>query len=680
MKKIALCCVILSLIFFTGCVSTMQTGANKPASLKIYTEAYPPLNYAENGKVTGQATEVVQELIKRTGTDADIELVPWADGYKAVMEKPNVALFSVAMTPERKSRLQWVGPITFHDTNLYARKSSNLLIERLEDAKKVPKVVVVKDYYSEELLRKEGFSNLESVATEKIAMRKLLSGEAQLFPSNNLTIPALLKEVGTTANMDDVENVLNLSTNMSYVTFSKGTSPELVARWQKALDEMKRDGTFRRIYAKWLPAQTPPEIIQMMTEEYPPVTFMKDGKVSGFVTDMVREISARQGIPDNIRLTRWDEAYKLALDNPNVVLFSAERTAKRENLFQWVGPVGKNSSIFYAKKGSGIKMNSREDARKVAAIGTTANWFNEQDLKDRGFTNLVSSVLPTDTVRKLMQGEAQLAVFTDITVAEIVKNAGYTMDDLEPVATLSNTYFYIALSLGTPLEVVEKWQSSLDSLKADGTFEKIYRSYIPNADINDLLNTKESAGYYPGECSNLYSLPPKEKELVEFVCKAKALTLANIKNMGEEKGLAAAFQEFDRQAGDSECKAGRCPFQRGELYMFAYENETQNGQTLKINCLAHGAQPAMIGKDFFNAGFMMKAYPQYGIKQQQNAKFFQMVSAAAYRKNGYADGFVLFTWPNPVDENKIWLKKSYSTKITDNVWIGSGIYIEKVNE
>ncbi|PKN50947.1 MAG: hypothetical protein CVU55_14490 [Deltaproteobacteria bacterium HGW-Deltaproteobacteria-13] len=679
MKKITLCCLVLSLIFLAGCASTIQTGAVKPDGLKIYTEHYPPLNYIENGRLTGQATEVVQELIKRTGTDADIQMAKWEEGYQAVMEKPNVALFSVAMTPERKPLLQWVGPITFHDTNLYARKGSKLEIASLDDAKKVSKVVIVKNYYSEELLRKEGFPNLESVATEKIAMRKLLTGDAKLFPSNNLTIPELLKDVGTTTDMNDVESVLNLATNMSYITFSKGTSPELVARWQKALDEMKADGTFRRIYAKWLPAEKAPEIIQMMTEEYPPVTFMKHGKVSGFVTDMVREISARQGIPDNIRLTRWDEAYKLALSNPNVVLFSAERTAKREKLFQWVGPVGKNSSILYARKGSGIRMNSLEDARKAAAIGTTANWFNEQDLKDRGFTNLVSSPLPADNVRKLMQGEVQLAVFTDITVADIVKNAGYTMDDLEPVAALSNTYFYIALSLGTPQEMVEKWQSSLDSIKADGTFEKIYRSYIPNADIKDLLNTKESAGYYPGECSNLSSLPPKEKELVEFVCKAKALTLANMKNMGEQKGLAATFKEFDRQAGDPECKAGLCPFQRGELYMFAYENEMQNGKTVKINCRAHGAQPAMVGQDFFNTGFVMKAYPQYGIKKQQDAKFFQMVSDAAYRKSGYADGFVLFTWPNPIDENKIWLKKSYSTKITDTVWIGSGIYIEKVS-
>lgn len=485
MRKFRYLCLLGCLSIFAGCISTMQTDAVKPAGLKIYTETYAPLNFAENGKVSGLTTEVVRELMKRTGTDADIQLVAWEKGYKAVMEKPNVALFSMAMTPERKPLVQWVGPIAFLDTNFYARKGSEFGIRRLADAKKLPKIVVAKDYYTEQILRREGFTNLESVATEEIAVRKLLNGEAQLFPGSNITMPALLKRVGAT--MGDVESVLNLSTDMDYIAFSKGTPPELIALWQKTLDEMKAEGAFRQIYAKWLPSETPPGIIQMMTEEYPPVTFMKNGKVSGFVTDMVRVISVRQGIQDNIRLTSWDEAYKVALNNPNVVLFSTERTDEREKLFHWVGPVGKNSAIFYAKKGSGIRINSVDEARTAAAIATTANWFTEQDLKRRGFTNLVSAPLPADNIRMLMQGEVQLAVFTDITVAEIVRNAGYTMDDLEPVFTLSSTYFYIAMSLGTPPEMVKKWQLVLDELKEDGTFEKIYRSYTPNVDMSNLL-------------------------------------------------------------------------------------------------------------------------------------------------------------------------------------------------
>jgi ABC-type amino acid transport substrate-binding protein len=35
--------------------------------------------------------------------------------------------------------------------------------------------------------------------------------------------------------------------------------------------------------------------------------------------------------------------------------------------------------------------------------------------------------------------------------------------------------------------VVREWQSTLDSLKQDGSFEKIYRRYLPEADLDDLL-------------------------------------------------------------------------------------------------------------------------------------------------------------------------------------------------
>lgn len=230
----------------------------------------------------------------------------------------------------------------------------------------------------------------------------------------------------------------------------------------------------------------PPQFT-ILTEEYPPVTFMKDGKVSGFVTDVVREVMARLKITDPIRLTSWDEAYNTALKGPNVVLFSTERTEKREKLFQWVGPVGKNSAIFYAKKGSGIKIGSLEDARKLKGIATTKDWFTEQYLKGQGFKNLVSSPVPATNVKQLMDGSVQVSIFTDITAPEIVKKAGYTMENLEPVFNVSNTYFYIAMSQGTPEETVKKWQTVLNEMKTDGTFEKIYRKYIPGADIKDLL-------------------------------------------------------------------------------------------------------------------------------------------------------------------------------------------------
>jgi polar amino acid transport system substrate-binding protein len=440
--------------------------------------------------MTGLATEVVRELGKRTGTGGNIRLVPWQEGYQALLQQPDIALFSTVMTAERKPLFQWVGPLAVLDTNLYALKGSGIAIANLDDARKLGKIATVAKYYSEQILEKEGFTNTQSYPHREATVRELLDRKVQLLASSNLGMPAALKKMG--GSMADVETAFTLSTDLFYIAFSKGTSPDLVARWQDALDGMKRDGSFAKIYARWLPAEIPPGIFQLVTEEYPPVTFMRDGKPSGFVTDMVREIAARQGIPDKIRLTSWKNAYNMALLHPKVVLFSAERTPEREKLFQWVGPVGKNSAILYAKKGSGIRINSLEEAKAMGAIATTTNWFTEQHLKREGFNNLRSSPDPRANVRQLMNGEVQLSIFTDITIPEIVRDAGYGMQDLEPVFTVLQTYFYIAISRDAPVDVVHAWQSTLDRLKQDGSFEKIYRRYLPDVDLDDLLRTESA--------------------------------------------------------------------------------------------------------------------------------------------------------------------------------------------
>lgn len=475
----------LGVILLCGLAAAGHAGSVAAADLRVLTEENPPLNFLKDGEVTGLATEVVREIARRTGSADGIRLVAWQEGYQALLEQPGVALYATVMTAQRKPLAQWVGPLASVETSLYALRGSSLRIANLEDAKNAGTIATVAGYYSEQLLRAEGFANTRSYPDRTASVRQLLDGKVQLVASANTELPAALARAGAT--MHDVQNVFTLSTDLAYIAFSRGTSPQLVARWQAALDNMKRDGTFARIYAKWLPAEVPPGEFQLVTEEYPPVTFLKDGRPSGFVTDMVRAIAARLGVPDDVRLTSWKNAYNMGLTYPKVVLFSAERTPEREGLFHWVGPVGRNSAILYARKGSGIRIASLEEAKGINAIATTTNWFTEQHLQRAGFDNLRSSPDPRDNVRQLMNGEVQLSVFTDLTIAEIARDAGYRLDDLEPVFPVSQTDFYIAMSRDTPAEVVQAWQAALDGLKQDGTFEEIYRHYLPDADLGGLM-------------------------------------------------------------------------------------------------------------------------------------------------------------------------------------------------
>jgi polar amino acid transport system substrate-binding protein len=55
------------------------------------------------------------------------------------------------------------------------------------------------------------------------------------------------------------------------------------------------------------------------------------------------------------------------------------------------------------------------------------------------------------------------------------------------VYTVSRSDFYIAISKGTPAGIVKRWRDTLNELKRDGTFEEIYRGYLPKAELDDLL-------------------------------------------------------------------------------------------------------------------------------------------------------------------------------------------------
>lgn len=137
--------------------------------------------------------------------------------------------------------------------------------------------------------------------------------------------------------------------------------------------------------------------------------------------------------------------------------------------------------------GSGITINSLEDAKSIDAIATTTAWGSEIYLKDQNFTNLVSDALPTTSVQKLMDGNVSLSIFNDLTVANIIDEAGYNISDVEKVYNVMQATYYIAISKGTSEEVYQQWSDALKAIKDDGKFEEIYHQYFPDGNLSDLL-------------------------------------------------------------------------------------------------------------------------------------------------------------------------------------------------
>ena len=100
----------------------------------FYTENYPPANFVANGMLQGITVDSLKLMWQEMGLpEHDINIVPWARGYKNTLSAPNTALFTMSRTNAREPLFKWVGPLFKSVHVLMAKKSSNIKINNVGD-------------------------------------------------------------------------------------------------------------------------------------------------------------------------------------------------------------------------------------------------------------------------------------------------------------------------------------------------------------------------------------------------------------------------------------------------------------------------------------------------------------------------------------------------------------------
>jgi len=217
--------------------------------------------------------------------------------------------------------------------------------------------------------------------------------------------------------------------------------------------------------------------LRILTENLPPLNYVKDGVLVGPSVEMVREIQRRIGSTEKIQVYPWARAYQIALEEENVVLFGVSHTPPREDKFRWVGPLATKRDILVAKKGSNQIIDSLEDAKKVGRIGVLRDDTKEEFLERNGFTNLDPVSDERKNAQKLMMGRIDLWVFKKPGLKTVCELAGVDYEAVEEVFHLRETKVDIAFSLKTPEAVVEQWRAAFADMVADGTVAAIRRKW-----------------------------------------------------------------------------------------------------------------------------------------------------------------------------------------------------------
>jgi polar amino acid transport system substrate-binding protein len=223
--------------------------------LTAVTESLPPLNYEDNGVITGFATELLEATVQTAKLKkAQISLLPWARAYQTVLAQPNTLIYSITRNPEREALFEWIGPISPRQIFLYKlRERKDVRITSVADATAY-KIGLVR-----EMASSKDFVKLSGIAENKVDyaptvesnMKKLFLQRIDLIVSQDWSAAFLAKSLNR--KPEELEPVLLLNGTQSYYfALNKQSDPALVAKLRTAFETVQKSGQLEKLQNKYL--------------------------------------------------------------------------------------------------------------------------------------------------------------------------------------------------------------------------------------------------------------------------------------------------------------------------------------------------------------------------------------------------------------------------------------------
>ena len=205
----------------------------------------------------------------------------------------------------------------------------------------------------------------------------------------------------------------------------------------------------------------------------------KHGGKRAFNLELVRELQIRLGVHSDFIEVPFKMGWQQVQSGPDVVFFNVSRTASREELVKWVGPLQLDTSYLYKMKDNPVQVNTLEEAKEVEAICVLRGGMHFNTLKKKGFNNLLENSSYSQCFQMLAAGRVSLTPSAEGSLGSKLKKAGVAPDQVEQTPVLvSKVGGYIAFSKHIPDSVIDQWQAALDALKRSGKYQQLYREYF----------------------------------------------------------------------------------------------------------------------------------------------------------------------------------------------------------
>lgn len=444
-----------------------------------------PYIYQDGGKIVGWDAEIATLAASNAGVEYSLVMENnFTDAYNKTKAGPNRALIGISYSKERKDDFKWVGPTTKTLFYIFAKKSYGYgTAIGLEACKKIKSIAVVGDGWFETItLENLGFKNLRYYPTYAEAFAAFDRGDVEAISSEMALMSVTAKAQGK-YTLSDVDLCMCYKYAFSYIAFSKDVDDRVINSIQSSLNTLITSGKAYEIFkgnsTNVIPSMSP-GLLQLFTESAPPFNYVTGPPLkfqpAGSSVDIVNAIQVRLGgYISPISVTSWFNAYANVLELPNSALFTTARTAERENLFQWVGPIATMTPRFYTLKTRNITAATLNDA-KTLRVSTPDLWYTYDYLVSNGFGKIVgNSNTAVDAFNKLLDGTADALLMESEAIDWLCQETGTPRDSIFqlPITDPQQEVGYIAFSLNTPQQTVAQWQAALDAIKTEGAFDRI---------------------------------------------------------------------------------------------------------------------------------------------------------------------------------------------------------------
>ncbi len=210
---------------------------------------YSPFTFHDqSGKLTGYDVEVVTEVAKRLGVEPVFQETQWDAMFAGLDSKRfDVVANQVGIRPDRQEKYDFSNPYTVSTAVLVTHKD-NTTVKGFEDIKGLKAAQTLTSNLTD--IAKKNGAEIVGVEGFNQAIDLLTSKRVDITINDGLSLLDFLKQKPDTP-IKIVAKDPNVATNG--FLFRKG-STELVEAFNKALDDMTKDGTLAKISEKWFGA------------------------------------------------------------------------------------------------------------------------------------------------------------------------------------------------------------------------------------------------------------------------------------------------------------------------------------------------------------------------------------------------------------------------------------------